>query len=71
MGDMADYYMDNWLDEEEEGGEEGGSFYPIKLQRGPGTCPKCGAETEMKSGKYGAFFGCSRFPKCKGSRPYR
>jgi DNA topoisomerase-1 len=31
-------------------------------------CPLCGAELVLKYGKYGAFYGCVRFPKCKGSR---
>jgi hypothetical protein len=30
-------------------------------------CPKCGAKLVLKTGKYGKFFGCSKFPKCKGS----
>ena len=30
-------------------------------------CPECGAEMVLKNGKYGEFFGCSKFPKCNGS----
>ena len=28
-------------------------------------CPECGAPMKKKVGKYGAFFGCSNYPKCK------
>jgi len=33
-----------------------------------GGCPKCGAVMIRRAGKYGAFYGCSRFPYCKGTR---
>ena len=33
-----------------------------------GGCPKCGASMARRSGKYGNFYGCSRFPYCKGTR---
>lgn len=28
-------------------------------------CPKCGGELSRKNGKYGSFYGCSNFPKCR------
>ncbi len=28
-------------------------------------CPKCDGVLTKKSGKYGDFYGCSNFPKCK------
>lgn len=28
-------------------------------------CPKCGAELVKRNGKYGTFYGCSNYPKCK------
>ena len=28
-------------------------------------CGKCGAPMAVKSGRYGAFLGCSNYPKCK------
>lgn len=31
-------------------------------------CPICGAKTERKSGKFGVFIGCSKYPDCKGVR---
>lgn len=34
-------------------------------------CPKCGAEMKKRNGKYGPFWGCTQYPKCKGSRKIR
>ena len=31
-------------------------------------CPKCGAGMIKKSGKFGEFFACSKYPKCNGNR---
>ena len=39
--------------------------------RGPhgyGDCPDCGSKTELNNGIYGKFYGCTKFPSCKGSR---
>ena len=30
-----------------------------------GICPRCGGELVERNGKYGKFFGCSNYPKCK------
>ena len=38
---------------------------------GPGPCPKCGSSMILRSGQYGNFFGCSRFPNCRGTRSHR
>ncbi|OEF96360.1 topoisomerase DNA-binding C4 zinc finger domain-containing protein [Desulfuribacillus alkaliarsenatis] len=29
------------------------------------TCPQCGGKLIQKNGKYGAFMGCSSYPRCK------
>lgn len=29
-------------------------------------CPKCGGEMRVRSGKFGIFLGCVRYPKCNG-----
>ena len=34
------------------------------------TCPKCGTHMAERSGKRGKFWGCSRFPKCEGTKPW-
>lgn len=39
-------------------------------ERTEGTiCPFCGGELQLRSGKYGSFFGCSNYPKCRYTRP--
>ncbi len=31
-------------------------------------CPLCGSSMQRRSGRYGKFWGCSRYPSCKGTR---
>lgn len=31
-------------------------------------CPQCGAEMIRRKGKFGEFYGCSNFPRCRGTR---
>lgn len=31
-------------------------------------CPVCGAIMRRRTGKFGVFWGCSRYPSCKGTR---
>lgn len=31
-------------------------------------CPRCGSPMRRRSGRYGPFWGCSRYPMCRGSR---
>jgi len=31
------------------------------------TCPDCGAPMRLRDGKKGKFYGCSTYPKCKGT----
>ena len=28
-------------------------------------CPECGSPVNLKEGKHGLFYGCSKFPKCR------
>lgn len=30
-----------------------------------GVCPNCGGKLVLREGKYGQFYGCSNYPKCK------
>ena len=30
-----------------------------------GLCPRCGGELVLRNGKYGQFYGCSNYPRCK------
>ena len=34
-----------------------------------GICPRCGHSLVFRSGKYGNFFGCSNYPKCRFTKP--
>ena len=40
----------------------------IDEKRADNRCPRCGAKLVLRSGKYGSFFGCSNYPKCKFTR---
>jgi len=31
-------------------------------------CPKCDSDMTLKSGKFGEFWSCTKFPDCKGTR---
>ncbi len=33
-------------------------------------CPKCGSEMFLRNGRFGKFYGCSRYPMCKGTRNF-
>lgn len=35
-----------------------------------GKCPECKSELKYKQGRFGAFIGCSGYPKCKFTKPY-
>jgi len=32
-------------------------------------CPKCGSKMILRTGRYGKFYGCSKFPYCRGTCP--
>jgi len=32
-------------------------------------CPTCGGAMRMRSGKHGEFWGCVKYPDCRGTRP--
>lgn len=36
-----------------------------KAKISQGICPRCGSELIYKKGKYGSFYGCSSYPKCR------
>ena len=35
---------------------------------GTPSCPRCGSTMRRRSGRYGQFWGGSRYPKCRGTR---
>lgn len=49
--------------------EELGKIWEKTMQAQPDIrCPQCGAEMIKRKGKYGEFYGCSDFPRCRGTR---
>jgi len=34
------------------------------------TCPLCNSPMVLRKGNYGRFYGCSKFPSCRGTRQY-
>ncbi len=41
----------------------------VRIKHLHSTCPKCGSPMREKTGRYGAFLGCSNYPACNGSQP--
>ena len=35
-----------------------------------GICPRCGGQLVLRTGKYGSFYGCTNYPKCKFTQRY-
>lgn len=40
----------------------------VTTTSGTPTCPNCGSPMQRRSGRYGQFWGCSRYPACTGTR---
>lgn len=80
MGDMADYQMDFWFDDNcnpysydyAEFEEEGTMFPDNYKPNGEGPCPLCNGPTVKKINNktQKPFYGCTKFPKCTGNRNY-
>jgi hypothetical protein len=34
-------------------------------------CPVCGSTTVKRTSRYGSFWGCSRYPGCHGTQPFK
>ncbi len=46
-------------------------FRPTPENPDPRRCPSCGAgRLSLKTGRYGAFIGCSNYPECRYTRPF-
>lgn len=42
--------------------------YDRRAKTGHPSCPDCRSEMVRRSGKYGDFWGCSTYPRCRGTR---
>lgn len=40
----------------------------VTTTSGTPTCPRCGSPMQRRAGRYGQFWGCSRYPGCKGTQ---
>ncbi len=40
-----------------------------KVEKTDKECPECGAPLILRMSKYGKFYGCSKFPECKYTKP--
>ena len=43
----------------------GDRFVAKEMSVQQGKCPRCGGALKLRCGKYGQFYGCSNYPKCK------
>jgi DNA topoisomerase-1 len=51
-----------------DGTEQNPAAGPI-IQETSEVCEKCGSPMVIKSGRYGKFLACSKYPECKNTRP--
>ena len=57
--------------------EERAAYYKEKAENDEmdlivnGICPRCGHNLIIRNGRYGEFFGCSQYPKCKFTFSYK
>lgn len=50
-----------------EGGDAGGAGAAVKER----TCPKCQGVMVSRKSKFGPFYGCANYPKCKHAEKAR
>jgi very-short-patch-repair endonuclease len=43
---------------------------PTLTSPGPNPCPKCGSRMVLRTGRFGKFYGCSKYPYCRAIRPF-
>jgi DNA topoisomerase-1 len=42
----------------------------VQEERTDELCPECGSAMVVKRGRFGRFFACTRYPDCKGTKPF-
>lgn len=55
-------YRDRYSVSEEEHLQD---IYKMQSDIAANICPRCGGKLILRNGKYGQFYGCSNYPKCK------
>lgn len=71
MMDFDEAVMNGYYDDPDNLEDDMVYMYPFTTShrpKGKGLCPRCNAPTVLKHGKRGPFYGCTRFPHCRGSR---
>jgi hypothetical protein len=66
MGDMADWILESAI--EDMYFNDGPLLGDIDH---PPNCPSCEKRMVLREGRYGKFWGCQDFPRCKGHLPIR
>jgi DNA topoisomerase-1 len=46
-----------------------GSIEVVQGERTGELCPECGADLVVRSGRFGRFVACSKYPACRHTRP--
>ncbi len=41
----------------------------VELELAPFKCEKCGSDMVLRNGRYGAFYACVKYPKCRFTKP--
>lgn len=44
------------------------AIYHHEISVNNGICPQCGGKLLLRTGKYGNFYGCSNYPRCRYTR---
>jgi len=52
--------------------DESGKVVPQErvVETTDAVCPKCGSPMAIKSGRFGRFLACTKYPECKSTMPY-
>ena len=58
-------YMEPILSEEDKVALKG-----AQVQADQEKCPECGSAMEARTGPYGVYIACTRYPECKGRKPF-
>ncbi|RJQ44094.1 MAG: type I DNA topoisomerase [Nitrospiraceae bacterium] len=51
-----------------ENGESNGTQQSAEIQEIDEKCPKCGSPMVIRTGRYGKFISCSKYPECKTTK---
>ena len=64
-------YMSTRTDARKHVNEIKEAKYVKKQKEKSGMCPKCAGALVLRNGKYGKFYGCSNYPKCRYTAPVK